>query len=384
MALSEYVLRRLEESSDECARFEDFKLDDYDGPTSECQDTILAVVWKYVSRKIISQRDAWICLTPLIPFLGYTGEFRVQRHNALERAREDGICIRTVPRTDAIGLDTLGENAPILNPLLVDDGDSNRGNPKADFMRLSDLQPFLMNTRTRDASVLNRILAHELNWAEMHRIYTTMFYARRADEKDKAIASQKEEMRKAEERLEEYKGEMDRLHAESAKILDDTSFTITRIEEDIRAAKVVRQSRGQYADLPGNKNRRCNLRVFRVADPGLIPEDQILLKVMRGSLSHNRKTEAELRDNFAEVEKIAGIGDHPNAISNWVMIRERNRRFLTRTSVRGRRGKKFEMFKVEKGGGDLKAIVESANLGRVWELLEENQKRITDYFTKAE
>ena len=105
---------------------------------------------------------------------------------------------------------------------------------------------------------------------------------------------------------------------------------------------------------------------------------------MRGRLSHNRKTEAELRDNFAEVEKIAGIGDHPNAISNWVMIRSRNRRFLTRTSVRGRRGKTFEMFKLEKGVGDLKAIIESANLGRVWELLEENQKRITDYFTKAE
>ncbi len=70
---------------------------------------------------------------------------------------------------------------------------------------------------------------------------------------------------------------------------------------------------------------------------------------MRSRLSHNQKTEAELRDNFAEVEKIAGIGDHPNVISNWLMIRARNRCFLTRTSVRGRRRKKFELFKLEKG-----------------------------------
>ncbi len=102
---------------------------------------------------------------------------------------------------------------------------------------------------------------------------------------------------------------------------------------------------------------------------------------MRGRLSHNRKTEAELRNNFAEVEKIAGIGDHPNAISNWLMIRERNRRFLTRTSVRGRRGKKIELFGLGCGIAELKAIIESANLGRVSELLEAGQKRITDYFS---
>ena len=373
MALAKYITRRVEESPDRYVPFEEFKLDDYEGPTLECRDAILAVVWKFASREIISRSCAWMCLTPIIPFLGYAGDFRAQRQHALERAREDGIRIHTLPRMDAVGLECLSvdgeEDMPILNPL-VDDLSGNRGNPKADFVPLSDLQPLLMNARTRNASILNRILAHELNWAEAYRTYTAQFYARKAEE----------ETRQAEARVEKYKEENSQLRLAEKESAD----ALLRTEEDLRAAKVVRQSRGQYADQPGNKNRRCNLRVFRVSDPGLIPADQTLLKVMRGRLSHNRKTEAELRDNFAEVEKIAGIGDHPNAISNWVMIRSRNRRFLTRTSVRGRRGKTFEMFKLEKGVGDLKAIIESANLGRVWELLEENQKRITDYFTKAE
>ena len=189
MALAKYIAQRVGE--EKYVPFEEFKLDDYEGPTLECRDAILAVVWKFASREIISRRDAWICLTPIIPFLGYAGDFRVHRHNALERAREDGICVRTLPRTDAVGLDVLpmdgDQDMPILKPLVDDLSGGNRGNPKADFVRLSDLQPMLMNARTRNASILNRILAHELNWAEAHKAYTAQFYVRKAAEKDKQI-----------------------------------------------------------------------------------------------------------------------------------------------------------------------------------------------------
>ncbi len=135
--------------------------------------------------------------TPIIPFLGYAGDFRIQRHNALERAREDGICVCTLHRTDAVGLDFLpmdgDQDMPILNPLVDDLSGSSRWNPKADFVRFSDLQPMLMNARTRNASILNWILEHELNWAEAHKAYTAHFYAKKAAEKDKQIQKAEEQ-----------------------------------------------------------------------------------------------------------------------------------------------------------------------------------------------
>ncbi len=77
MALSKYILRRVEENPNRYVPFEEFKLDDYDGPTLGCRDAILAVVWKFASREIMSRKDAWICLTPIIPFSGIYRRFPI-------------------------------------------------------------------------------------------------------------------------------------------------------------------------------------------------------------------------------------------------------------------------------------------------------------------
>ena len=238
MALSKYISRRLEECPDKYVVFEEFKLDDYEGPTLECRDAILAVVWKFASREIISRTEAWICLTPIIPFLGYAGDFRFQRHHALKRAKEDGICVCTMAKMDAVGLDVLSD-MPILNPLADDLSNDYRGDPKADFVRLSDLQPLLMNARTRNASILNRILAHELNWAEAHRTYTALFYARNAAEKDQTIASKTEEARKAEERADKYKEE------NTAGYLDSDQRGATRRESRAAEPWAIRRPTGE-------------------------------------------------------------------------------------------------------------------------------------------